>query len=171
MPRPCKPANLKTGKDLNKEELEQRQQAEENITANIGDDLLQEVPSTLGEIGRAYYLFILEQLKTAGVLSNIDRPILTETAQILEYAEKAKLDIEKYGQMYETADGRGMMKLVKNPAVDIYNTMMNQFKTFGTQLGLSPSSRATLGALNVQQAVNEINPLLQALSDDDEDEE
>lgn len=171
MGRPPKPVSLKTGKDMNKEEKDKRQEAEDMLTRGVGTDLLYEVPDNLDEIGVYYYNFIVEQMEQSGVLTNIDQPLVAETAQVLQYAYHAKEDIKKYGQLYESYDKYGNVTLKQNPAVSTYNTMLNQFKTFGNMIGLSPTARASIGMLNVQAEVDAKNPLLQALADDEEEDD
>ena len=58
-------------------------------------------------------------------------------------------------------NGRDIKK--KNPAVDVRDKSVSQFKQLATQLGMTPASRSNLASLNLEQQKDEEDPLLKVL--------
>ena len=52
----------------------------------------------------------------------------------------------------------------KNPSVDIRDKALNQFKQLAVQLGMTPSSRSSLAAANIEKQEKEEDPLLKVLN-------
>ena len=81
MARQRKPAALKQGKSESKAQLQQRKQIEDML--NGDDDLVYSVPQNLDAKGQVFYQFIVEELRHANILTNIDIPLIEQTADCL----------------------------------------------------------------------------------------
>ena len=105
-------------------------------------------------------------MEVSDILSNLDIPLLVSLCLCLARMREANADIERIGVIYETCDRDGNINYKKNPATDAYNSFLNQFRALSTQLGLSPSSRATLAELNVGKKEDSEDELLNILRGD-----
>lgn len=165
MARPRTPASLKKGKSETKEHLEDRAELEEEIKGN--DDILYSiVPDSLDKNGKQYYIFIREQLQDSKVLGNLDIPMLTQTANCLSKIDELNTIINENGTIFTIIDKFGNEVPKQHPAVSAYNTYMSQFRALATQLGLSPSARAQLTEMQMQNKEDLDDPILQALTND-----
>lgn len=165
--RPKKPTILLERHELTKAEKQELIEEEKRLSG--GKDLVGTIPPELEgkEIAQQYYEFIIRELEVSEVLSNLDIPLLISVSICLERMYLADEHIREHGQVYETYDKLGNVTLKKNPSVDIYNAFLTQFKSLGTQLGLSPSSRATLAGLNIDKKEESENAVLAVLRGED----
>ena len=85
MARQKKPACLKQGKSESKAQLQQRQQIEEMLSGD--DELVYSVPQNLDSKGQIFYKFIVDELRHSNILTNIDIPLLEQTADCLSKME------------------------------------------------------------------------------------
>ena len=161
MVRPRKPASLKKGKSETKQHLEAREEVEQSLKGN--SDLVFSVPDQLDELGEAYYKFLVEELRDANILSNLDIPILTQTSDALSKMEQADRFISEEGLIYYKYDKEGNREPKEHPAVGIKQKCLTQFRALSTQLGLSPSSRASLAEMNMQKEEDEEDPVLKVI--------
>lgn len=163
MPRAKKPKALLVRHEINKKDKEELIELEKELSG--GKDLLQYLPKEIenNETAIEYYEFILRELEVSDILSNLDIPLVVSVSICLARMYEANIHIDKVGQVYETEDKYGNLVIKKNPSVDIYNTFLTQFKTLSTQLGLSPSSRATLAELNIGKKEDAEDEVLKAL--------
>lgn len=159
--RPRKPAAVKSGKSETKEHLKERQKVEEKMAGN--NDLVNQIPDQLDKLGKKYYKFLIEQLSEADFLSNLDVPLLTQTSDCLSKMEQADAAIEKNGIIYYTVDKFGNDIPKEHPAVGIKQKYLTQFRALSTQLGLSPSARASLSEMKVQAKKDDEDPVLKLL--------
>lgn len=159
--RPAMASSVRKGNDMNKDELKVREEAEKRLMGDI--DLVKEAPATLDALAQAYYLYMVENLETSNLLSNLDIPLLTETAFCLARLEEAKATMLEVGTLAYEVDKMGNEKVKKHPIVDVYNTLLNQFKTLGGQLCMSPSARTQMASLQLQAKEDEDDPVLKAL--------
>lgn len=166
MGRPTKPASLRVRHELTKEEKQIMAEKESELSG--GNDLVKNIPNELNgnHMAIEYYKFITRELEVSEILSNLDIPILTSICLCLTRMKEADEQITKIGVVYAVADKDGNINYKKNPAVDVYNAFLTQFKTLGTQLGLSPSSRAALAELNVNKKEESEDELLSILRGD-----
>lgn len=164
MGRPKKPAVIKKGQSESKEQLESRALIEEKLRG--GDDLVYDyVPKTLSEDSQNYYRFIIRELKVSGILSNLDIPVLEEISYLLGEIIALKSDIKEQGRMLQKVDRNGNSFPIENPAINTYIKYLDRFNKLAAQLGLNPASRATLAAMNVDEQIQEDDPVAKALSD------
>lgn len=164
MVRYQKPAALRNEKgakrerNYNKTQLRKMQVKEEELKGY--SEKVSDVPDYLSDLGKSYYTFMVSELEISGILSNLDIPILAETAETLAIIQNCDADIIKEGMFIY--DDRGNKK--KNPAVDVRIKSLDQFKQLAIQLGMTPSSRASLAVQNLEKAEKEQDPLSQILN-------
>lgn len=163
MVRPRKPAQVKAGKSETKEHLNERSKVEEQMAGN--NDRIKDVPETLDSLGKEYYKILIGDLSEAAFLSNLDIPLLTQTADCLSKMQQADEIIDEDGIMYVTYDKMGNKIPKEHPMVGTKQKYLNQYRALCTQLGLSPSARASLSEMKVQAAKNEEDPVLQILKE------
>jgi P27 family predicted phage terminase small subunit len=161
MARQRKPASLKQGKSESKAQLEIRAEAERRLMGN--DDLLHDVPDYLDPLAQAYYLFLITELEISDILSNLDIPLLEQTADCLSKMRQADDIINEEGILVTQIDRYGTSVTKEHPAVATKQKYLNQFRAMSQQLGLSPSSRAQLAGMKVEQKEEEADPILQLL--------
>ena len=162
MARPRKPAALKKGNSETKEELRIRAEAEERLMGNT--DLLKDTPDYLDPLAQAYYKFLVHELEISEILSNLDIPLLEQTADSLSKMRDCDKIINEEGVIITDVDRYGNDVVKENPAVGTKQKYLNQFRALSTQLGLSPASRAQLAGMQIEQAKAEDDPLLKILN-------
>ena len=81
MSRQKSPANLKTGNTETKKQKMERAKVEAILKGR--DDMVHDVPEYLDELAKVYYQFLLDELGSANILSNLDTPLLEQTADCL----------------------------------------------------------------------------------------
>lgn len=163
MARPRRPAQVKAGKSETKEHLDERSKVEEQMAGN--NDRIKDVPETLDSLGKEYYKILIGDLSEAAFLSNLDIPLLTQTADCLSKMQQADEIIDEDGIMYVTYDKMGNKIPKEHPMVGTKQKYLNQYRALCTQLGLSPSARASLSEMKVQAAKKEEDPVLQILKE------
>lgn len=166
--RPKKPSHLKklSGKDRDrnstKGEIEKMRKVEDNIGGR--SEMVTDVPENLSDLGKEYYSFIVNQMEVSGILKNLDIPIVSIASETLAIIEKCDQEIREYGLFYEEPDRNGRMIRKKNPAVDVRNKSVSEFKIIGTQLGMSPSSRTALAEMQIEKEEEQGDKLAQILN-------
>jgi P27 family predicted phage terminase small subunit len=156
-----KPASLKKGKSESKEQLKIREEAEKQLIGNI--DLIKIIPDYLDELAQFYYKFLVTELEISDILSNLDIPLLEQTADSLSKMRQADDIINRSGLLIDQLDRYGNSQLKEHPAISIKQKYLNQFRALSQQLGLSPASRAQLAGMKVALKEDEDDPLLQLL--------
>jgi len=155
MARPRQIASGKKGKSETKEHLDARAIVEEEMRGE--DSLLRQAPSWLDEYGVIYYHFMLDQMEQFDFLGNLDIPVVAQTADCLskmqqldEYLKEPDTDL-----IIHIYDKQGNDVPKENPAIGTKLKYLVQFRALATQLGLSPSSRAQLAEMQIQEGVQE----------------
>lgn len=161
MARPRKPAAVKAGKSETQEALEERAEIEEELAGN--DDLVWVVPDDLDEYGKEFYQFLINEFSESNFLSNLDVPILSQTADCLSKMKQADEILALEGIRYFTYDKIGNEIPKEHPMVKTKLAYLSQYRALCTQLGLSPSARASLSQMKVEAKEEADDPLLQAL--------
>lgn len=110
-------------------------------------------------------MFLIEELEASNILSNLDIPVLTQTADSLSKMEQADDIIKREGIIYSTYDRFDNEIPKEHPAVGIKQKYLNQFRALSTQLGLSPSARASLSEMKIQAKKEDEDPVLKILKD------
>ena len=161
---PNKPASLKLKdgtKHHTKGELEEMVKQEEKIKGN--SEKVTDIPDHLDDLAQEYYKYITQELEVSGLLSNLDIPLVEQTADCLSRMREADIIIQERGVVIEQKDRNSNDIVKKNPAVDVKLAYLDRFNRLSNQLGMSPSSRAALAELNVEQKEKEDDPVLKAL--------
>lgn len=161
MARARKPASLKQGHSETKAQLEERAEAERKLMGN--DNLVQVVPDYLDELAQEYYQFLVNELEISDILSNLDIPLLEQTADCLSKMRQADDIINEEGLILNQQDRYGSVQIKEHPAVGTKQKYLNQFRALSQQLGLSPASRAQLAGMKIEKKEEEEDPLLQVL--------
>lgn len=162
MPAPKKPASLKKGKSETKEQLEVRSQIEAQLLGNT--DKIATVPEHLNDLAKVYYQFLISELEISNILSNLDIPLLEQTANALSKLRECDEALDEQGLVVESEDRYGHMQLKENPYVKVKMAYLNQFRSLANQLGLSPAARASLADKKIEEEAQQEDPLLKILN-------
>lgn len=145
----------------NTDELKRRAEVEEKLRMNT-DKI--EAPSWLDKIGKDTFLFIREELMSVELISNPDIYAIAMYANWysehvsltrqyrrmrLRYKQKYKLEKEKAEILGESIDMDP--ELYGNPLSRQLDTCSRNMRSFGSDLGLSPSARAKLAIKLAQE--------------------
>lgn len=164
MVKPKTPASYRQdsgGNHHNKEQLKQMKDIEDNLKGS--DNLLDEAPEYLSEIGKEYYYFIVGELKDRGILSNLDKPLIEQTADCLDKMFIADSILNEEGMFIDVINSRGEKQLKEHPAVKTKQAYLNQFRFCSGQLGMSPSARAQMAQFKIEakeEADKPVNKIL-----------
>lgn len=162
MARPRMPASVKQGKSETKEQLAARQEMEERLLGSNGD--VSTIPEHLNDLAKAYYKFLVDELEISELLSNLDIPVLEQTADSLSKIRECDHHLNLEGLVISRTDRYGHENQVENPYVKIKMAYLNQFRALANQLGLSPSSRAALAGRQMDAKIEAEDPLLKILN-------
>ena len=149
MARPCKSAKVLTECSQTKQEINDRINKEESIRGK-GDNI---VPSQeLTENQLYLFNFIINELKESGILSNLDRFLLTKCAISIDRLQGIEDMINKKPALMFNKD----IKSTK----DSYD---KDFYRCCNELCLSPQSRAKIANINLSKKSAEEDPVVKAL--------
>ena len=143
MARAPKPVALQTAK-MSKEEREIRQEAEDRLKGD--DSKVYEVPPGLNKKVAEIYMAIVNELKHANILNNLDVDLVSTTADAIYRLRNARRNLDRMGEVIMDHNGR----LVKSPWVQVTKDYQGIFHAGVRELGLSPSSRAKLAMYQVE---------------------
>lgn len=143
MARTPKPVSMQTS-HLTKEEAEDRLEQEQKLKGN--DDKVYIPPKGLKKAVKDIYISIVEELRQANILNNLDIPLLETTSNAIYRLRNAQKNLNKFGEVLTDENG----KLYKSPWVQVEKDYQAIFHTGCLQLGLSPSSRAKLALMATQ---------------------
>ena len=158
MARTAKPVALCENSRLTKEEKAARLKAEQKYQG-VGDLVYQCPEDLVTDRERELYMFIVNQLRSAEILNNLDIEMIKSTVFCIINMNDANDSIRQYGSIIETEDG----KIYKNPAVGVYKDYHAMFISNSIRLGLSPADRAKLAVLDTKNKQEEEDQLLKAL--------
>ncbi|AHG23919.1 terminase small subunit [Staphylococcus phage vB_SepS_SEP9] len=163
--RPKAPAQLvdpSKNHRYNKSQVEQMKKSEDELKGK--SEKVSDIPEYLSDLAKEYYSFIVNEMEVSGVLSNLDIPVVVQISETLAIIRKCDADIQSDGLWYYEPDRNGRNIKKKNPSVDIRDKALNQFKQLAVQLGMTPSSRSSLAAANIEKQEKEEDPLLKVLN-------
>lgn len=150
MARPCKSVELMSH-HFTKEELEVRKQEEEKLRGN-NDSI--KPPSYLNSNAKKIFKYIVAELDSSGILTNLDNYILANTSIAIDRIQEAE-------KLLNT-------DILNKDALRVKENYMKDFFRCCNELSLSPASRAKLANININTKTDKEDPLLKALRGDDE---
>ena len=166
-----KPAASTEGHGFSKEELEKRAEDEKRLKGD--SDLLEQAPRLLDNdhLAKQYYFEVLGFVDEE-VYGNIDRYGLGMVAMLLANIERTHSKLlnadgsVSYLNEIETKSG-SVYKA--NPLITIQRNYMQEFNKMASQYGLSPSARAQLSSLTLENREKANDDVLALMNDDDEE--
>lgn len=161
MSRARRPASVKKGKSETKEHLKRREEIEQMLKGS--DDEIYAVPNYFTEEEKIYYKWLVDELKDLNILSNLDKPLLEQTANCIWIMRKCDDEIRENGIIVQKVDRYGNLEDKENPAIKIKLNFQTKYTTLCNQLGLSPSARATIADKQIMAKQEEQDPLLQLI--------
>lgn len=163
MARPSTPASVQSGHNMSKADKEALAKAEQEMLNP--PTKVYEIPEKVqeNEAWAYWYTFIVEELRASNLLKDIDIPVITETAYVLYMMEESKRWIDEEGQIVKSYDKNNNEVLKANPAIQVYNNMLTQFKTLAVSLGMTPSARSSMAKATLDDKAKKESPLLKAL--------
>lgn len=163
MGRLPKSAVLKSGHDFSKQDLNHLKTIENEMKGD--DDLIDEIPSTLDDLGKMYYIYLIENLRSSNILlSNLDKPILEQCCDCLSKIDQCREAIKEQGLTTTKFDKYGNETLVANPHIKIQEQYQTKFLQISSRLGLDPSSRSALAMTHFENKEKENDPVLNMLT-------
>lgn len=161
MGRSRKPAIVKQGKSETKEHLRRRAEIEQMLKGN--DDEVYSTPEYFTEEEKIYYKWLVDELKELNILSNLDKPLLEQTANCIWIMRKCDDEIRANGIIVPRVDRYGNTEDRENPAIKIKLNFQTKYTTLCNQLGLSPSARAAIADKQMMSKQEEQDPLMQLI--------
>jgi len=159
MARASKPiALIKESSKLTKKEIKAREEQEAKLKGN--DNLVYTPPMNLTDNEKELYIHLVDELAASKILNNLDITILEVTVDAIIKMNESKKLLNKYGMVQAKEDG----SLSRNPASTIYKDYNAIFNKCCMELGMSPSARAKLGNMNINDRKEKQDPLLQAIA-------
>lgn len=158
-----KPAGLKKGKSESKEQLKRREEIEKQLMGS--DDNVRNIPEYLSAEEQIYYRWLTNEIEIAGIITNLDIPLLEQTANCLHIMRQCDDNIRDNGILVQKIDRFGNIEDKPNPAIKIKLDYQTKYATLCNQLGLSPASRATLAGRQAEVKAEEGDALLQILKE------
>lgn len=140
---------------MTKAEKKARIEAEEKLKGNARISNIP--PQELSESGKIIYKNIIN-IMPQDFLTGIDSYIVSVVAEALDRMKQCQIKINETSLFN---DGE------ENIAVKTYEKYSKIFNTYSSKLGMSPKDRAALSCLILNDKKEE-DPLLKALSDDDD---
>lgn len=159
-----RPASLKKGKSENKQQLAEREEVEKKLMGNSDD--VQVVPEYLTDEEKIYYTWLIHEIEICGLISNLDKPLLEQTANCLWVMHKCDEHIRANGILVSKPDRFGLVEEKENPSIKIKLSYQSKYQTLCNSLGLSPAARAGLASKKIEAKQNEEDPLLKILRGD-----
>lgn len=148
MARPAKAVDT-TSKHLTKEEYEIRKTTEEKLKGNANRI---KAPSFLNTQQKKIFKVIVEELKGANILGNVDIYVLSTCSIAINRIQDIEQMINNDIELLQNKELMG--------AKDKYT---KDFFRCCTELSLSPASRAKLGTINLQKKQDEEDPVIKAM--------
>lgn len=143
MARTPKPVSMQTA-HLTKEEINERLEQEQRLKCN--NDKVYTPPKGMKKAVKDIYTVIVEELRHADILNNLDIELLSTTSYAIYRMKDARKHLDKHGSVIVDDNG----KMFKSPYVQVEKDYQGIFHTGCLQLGLSPSSRAKLALMATQ---------------------
>lgn len=151
MARPTKSITTRTG-HMSKVDIDKRLEYEAKLR---GDSDKIRAPAYLTLQQKKHFRSIVDYLKEAGILGNIDVYLLAQTAITIDRIEACEVAINQ--------DGVVDLEGNPNPHIKIRSTYIKDFFRMCNELSLSPQARAKIANINVNAEATNADPLLMIL--------
>lgn len=152
---------LKKGKSESKEQLQRREELERQLMGN--NDNVHNIPEHLCEEEQIYYKWLIQELEISGIITNLDIPLLEQTANSLWMIRQASDHIRENGILVLKQDRFGNIEEKENPSIKILQNTQTKYNTLCGQLGLSPAARASLAGKQAEVKEESEDELLKIL--------
>lgn len=162
MARARKPASLKKGNSETVAQKKHREEIEKALRGN--DDNVKVVPSYLSKDEQIYYKWLIDELEISGLITNLDVPILEQTANALFIMRQCDDIIRAEGILIKSFDKYGNEVVKPNPAIKIKLDYQTKYAALCNQLGLSPAARASLAGKQIDAKAEAEDPVMKLLS-------
>jgi P27 family predicted phage terminase small subunit len=152
--RARKPAQLLKGK-YSKKDLEERKQKDEEIAEQFTKEDLSKVPVYLNAYGTKYYQLLMKQLEHVSLLTDLDKPSLSNLAFIMGVLEESHTHVKNNGLLIQSNTG-----YKPNPHLRIIKDYTTLFMDLAKSLALTPEMRQHMQKLteeNTSQFASEDN--------------
>lgn len=149
-----KPAHLLKGK-YSQEELNERKKKDEEIADQFTKNDLENIPQSLNEYGTKYYQLLVNQLKNTPLITDLDKPSLTNLAFILGVLEESHIHVKQNGLLVPSNTG-----YKPNPSLRIIKDYTTSFLNLAKSMSLTPEMRQHMQKLteeNTSQFASESN--------------
>lgn len=153
MSRPCKPISEVAGNPETIAQAKARQESENRIKGK--DDLII-APEYLTEDQKNIFNYIVNGLRSAGILGNLDLYVLTLAAVSIDRITDIETQINEDPQL-----------LLESKLMAAKEKYSKDFFRCCNELSLSPQARAKISIANVKAIKENRNPILDVLDDDD----
>lgn len=137
-------------KHLTKEEKEKRLEVENKLKGN-SDKL--KPPTYMNKEAKKVFKWLVKETMEANTFGNVDRFILEQFSNTYTNYKEMEILFNKENDFEKRIKVGRMMKQFSDQLPRLYN-----------ELGLTPSTRAKLGSLNLKKEEDEKDPVLQLLS-------
>ena len=161
MSRARKPASLKKGKSETKEQLQRREEIERQLMGNSDD--VKSIPEYLSDEEKIYYTWLVNEIEISGILTNLDKPLIEQTANCLHVMRQCDDHIRTNGILVPKIDRFGNMAEKENPCIKVKLNYQTKYAALCNQLGLSPAARSALAGKQMEAKQTEEDPLLKVL--------
>ena len=104
-------------------------------------------PGSLGKIGMAEWVRVVDEMRESGVLTKVDEKILWGYCHHFSIAERAVNEMAKTKLILKSPNGYP----IQNPYLSIQNKSLSMMKSFAAELGITPSSRSGITKVPTKQ--------------------
>ena len=163
MPRIAKPACMKQGHKLSKEQLAQLDNLEREMLSET--KLVFETPDYLDDYANIYYKYLIDNLKESKIpICDLDKPLIEHTATCLSIIHRCDLALKVEDLVIDKVDKYGNVQRIANPYLKIRKESKAEFNQSASRLGLEPSSRSAIASAQIQNVSEQSTPLMQILN-------
>ena len=97
-------------------------------------------PSHLAPEAKREWKRTAPKLAAAGILTELDRAVLSAYCEAWGNYVQASQQVQKYGSVLPSPNG----SVFQSPYINVLSMAMKQLREFASELGMSPSSRSQL---------------------------
>ena len=113
-------------------------------------------PEHLSPLAREHWITVEEQLRSAGILTTLDRPALEVLCEVYARWCLANEEIKKTGILIRGESGG----FVKSPYLFVSSKSFDQMLKMLTEFGMTPSARTRVNAIGGNEPDNEFEKFL-----------